>query len=440
MDLMNTTDLGARNGRRIAEAILDGGAVSRAQLSRVTGLSKPTVSAAIATLETSGLVREVGRTSGHPGATAVLYDVAPEAGTALAIDLGRRLVRACILDLAGRRLAERTEATRGTGAAVLGTQLAAIATDVVAASGAPRGSLAAVTLGVPGVAAPDGGRVRLATSLPGLQRGEPVAALSEALGVRVDLGNDVNLAATAELAFGHGRRARDFAFLSIGTGVGLALMLDGRLRSGANLSAGEIGYLPMSPSPSPSTDQSATARRRRRPGTPVLEHVASAGGIVRAARRLGLRASSAERLVELARAGDARALEVVREQADYLALGVVAVTAVVDPGLVVISGGLGIGAADVLLPLLDDAVRRLGPLRPTLVLSELGDHAVLDGAAVDSVAAARERVLGRVTGHHAGVHAGIPAGVHAGIHSSIHSAGELDSPLVSPVAHRMEAL
>ena len=426
MDLVSTIDLGARNARRIAEAILDGGAVSRAQLSRVTGLSKPTVSAAIATLETSGLVREVGRTSGHPGATAVLYDVAPQAGTALAIDLGRRLVRACVLDLAGRRLADRIEDTRGTGAAVLGAQLAAIATDVVAASGVPGGSLTAVTLGVPGVAAPDGGRVRLATSLPGLQRGEPVTALSEALGVRIDLGNDVNLAATAELAFGHGRRAPDFAFLSIGTGVGLALMLDGRLRSGATLSAGEIGYLPMSPAPSPVSDRSGPAPRR--PGSPVLEDVASAGGVVRAARRRGLRAPSARRVVELARAGDGRARAVLGEQAAHLALGVVAVAAVVDPGLVVISGGLGIGAADVLLPLLDDAVRRLGPLRPTLALSELGDHAVLDGAAVDAVARARERVLGRVTGHHAALSSG-PS-----------SLGELGAPLVSPVARRMEAL
>jgi predicted NBD/HSP70 family sugar kinase len=386
VDLVRTTDLGASNARRIAEAILDGGAVSRAQLSRVTGLSKPTVSSAIAALEASGVLREVGRTSGHPGASAVLYDAAPEAGTALALDVGRRLVRACVTDLAGRRLAERVEPTRGTGAAVLGSQLVDVATELVLESGVPAGSLAAVTLGVPGVVAPDGDRVRLARSLPGLQRGEPVAALREALGVPVHLANDVNLAATAELAFGHGRRARDFAFLSIGTGVGLALVLDGRLRAGASLSAGEIGYLPM-PAATP-------AAGRRRAATPVLEEVAAAAGLVRGARRLGLRAASAQAVVELARAGDATALGVLREQAAHLALGVVAVSAVVDPGLVVLSGGLGIGAADVLLPLLDDAVRRLGPLRPTLVVSELGDHAVLDGAVVSAVATAREQVLG----------------------------------------------
>ncbi|HYJ76422.1 MAG TPA: ROK family protein [Kineosporiaceae bacterium] len=398
MDLVSTTDLGARNARLIAEAILDGGAVSRAQLSRSTGLSKPTVSIAIAALQRDGVIREVGRTSGHPGATAVLYDVAPDAGTALAVDVGRRLIRACVTDLAGRRLAERTEPTRGTSAAVLAAQLVALAADLVAESGVRGTALVAVTVGVPGVVAPDGGRVRLARSLPGLQRGEPAAALREALGVPVELANDVNLAATAELAFGHGRRAPDFAFLSVGTGIGLALVLDGRLRSGATRSAGEIGYLPVPPASEAPAVPPGPAPRRRRPAGHVLEEVAAAEGVVRAARRRGLRASSARAVIEHARAGDTRALEVVREQARHLAMGVVAVSAVVDPGLIVLSGGLGIGAADVLLPLLDDEVRRLGPLRPTLVVSELGDHAVLDGAAVAAVSTARERVLGRVPG------------------------------------------
>jgi predicted NBD/HSP70 family sugar kinase len=333
----------------------------------------------------------------------VLYDVAPAAGTALAIDMGRRLVRACVTDLAGRRLAKLTEPTRGTGAAVLAAQLVDLATRLLAQPGVPPGSLTAATLGVPGVVAPDGSRVRLAPSLPGLQRGGPVAALSEALGLRVDLANDVNLAATAELAFGHGRRTPDFAFLSVGTGVGLALVLDGRLRTGAGRSAGEIGYLPV---PATATLSSRSSGDRRRAAPPVLEDVAAAAGLVRSARQRGQRARTAPAVVASARAGDPAALDAVREQAAHLALGVVAVTAVVDPGVVVLSGGLGIGAADVLLPLLDDAVRRLGPLRPALVVSELGDHAVLDGAAVAAVTVARERVLGRVTGHHTGHHTG----------------------------------
>src|SRR5439155_787506 len=82
-----------------------------------------------------------------------------------------------------------------------------------------------------------------------------------------------NLAATAELAFGHGRRTPDFAFLSVGTGVGLALVLDGRLRTGAGRSAGEIGYLPV---PATATLSSRSPGDRRRAAPPVLEDVAAA--------------------------------------------------------------------------------------------------------------------------------------------------------------------
>jgi hypothetical protein len=74
----------------------------------------------------------------------------------------------------------------------------------------------------------------------------------------------------------------------------------------------------------------------------------------------------------------------------------------VDPGLVVLGGGLGVGAADLLIPLLQKELRRLTPLRPTVVVSELGDHAVLDGAVVDAVATAQETVLGTITGHYHG--------------------------------------
>ena len=85
------------NTRQLLDAILRGGPVSRAQLARDTGLSKPTVSLALARLEAAGLVGPTGRTSGGRGATAVLYDVEPAAGYALAMDVGRQWMRAAVL-------------------------------------------------------------------------------------------------------------------------------------------------------------------------------------------------------------------------------------------------------------------------------------------------------------------------------------------------------
>src|SRR5580765_2859298 len=113
-ELVTTTDLGALNARRLADAIVASGAISRAQLARDTGLSKPTVSIALARLESAGLVREVGRTQGGRGATALLYDLAPDVGLSLALDVGRRWVRSRVCGLAGRERATIIEPTKGT--------------------------------------------------------------------------------------------------------------------------------------------------------------------------------------------------------------------------------------------------------------------------------------------------------------------------------------
>jgi predicted NBD/HSP70 family sugar kinase len=396
-ELVTTTDLGALNARRLAEAIVASGAISRAQLARDTGLSKPTVSIALARLEAAGLVREVGRTQGGRGATALLYDLAPDVGSSVALDVGRRWVRCRICDLAGRERATVVQATKGTSAAVLGEQLVAVVRRALADARLDKDHLVAATLGVPGVLVPEGDRVRLAPKMPGLQSPDVLSRLREALGVDVQVENDVNLAATAELANGRGRATPDFVYLSVGTGVGLALVLNGQLRSGATGSAGEIGYLPL-----PSID-SASGPPKVRSGKPgPYEARVAAEGLVRSAQSRGLKVRTAQQVVEAGRAGEPRAIDALTEQAELLAAGVATVCAIVDPGLVVLGGGLGVGGADLLLPLLHKALRQLTPLRPTVVASELGNHAVLDGAVVDAVTTAQETVLGTITGHHRG--------------------------------------
>ncbi len=396
-ELVTTTDLGALNARRLADAIVSSGAISRAQLARDTGLSKPTVSIALARLESAGLVREVGRTQGGRGATALLYDLVPHVGSSLALDVGRRWIRARVCDLAGQDRATLVESTRGTTAGLLGAQLVALAQRTMHAAGVADGGLVAATLGAPGVVVPEGDRVRLAPRMPGLQNAQVLERLHDALGVAVRVENDVNLAARAELVFGRGREHRDFVYLSVGTGVGLALVLDGELRSGATGSAGEVGYLLI-----PGIERATGSRpvRAGKPG-PFESHVA-ADGLVREARAGGLRVRTAQEVVEAARGGDARALAALVEEAQLLAVGIANVCAIVDPSLVVLGGGLGVGGADLLLPLVHKALRQLTPLRPAVVVSELGDHAVLDGAVVDAVATAQETVLGTITGHHRG--------------------------------------
>src|SRR6476661_1598831 len=93
--------LRAINERTVLELIHRQGPLSRAQAARVSGLSKPTVSLSLASLLDSGLVREIGRSRGERGPSAVLYELNPMAGWVVGIDVGRIWVRAAIADIAG---------------------------------------------------------------------------------------------------------------------------------------------------------------------------------------------------------------------------------------------------------------------------------------------------------------------------------------------------
>src|ERR671931_2564205 len=104
----NTTRvLRLMNERAIYEQIRLLGTVSRPQLATVTGLSKPTISLALASLERTGLVRSVGHRTGGAGRAAQLYEIHPEAGRVIGIDVGRGWVRAALADLTGTVTARR---------------------------------------------------------------------------------------------------------------------------------------------------------------------------------------------------------------------------------------------------------------------------------------------------------------------------------------------
>src|SRR5215469_13077592 len=89
------------NEQLLLEHIRAAGPYSRADLARVSGLSKPTVSLALANLERAGLVRHAGQRTGLPGRSALLYEIRPEAGFVLGLDIGLRYLRGAVADLAG---------------------------------------------------------------------------------------------------------------------------------------------------------------------------------------------------------------------------------------------------------------------------------------------------------------------------------------------------
>lgn len=374
----------AINRRSVVEAIGHHGALSRSQAARAVGLSKPTASEVITDLFAAGLLREAGSTHGTQGPKAVLYEVNNEAAFVIGIDLGRRWVRAALADLSGTIVARHDERARLRSNQTLLDQIGAIARTVMRDRELDWGQVAQVTVGSPGVVDPARGLVMLAANLPGWERQGMVESIRAQFESAVDIENDVNLAALGELWQGHGRQCDNFAYLWIGTGVGLGLVIDGRLHRGAHGLAGEIGYLPIGPDQDPPPGKQWPSWFASPAVAEAIEALATARGMDRL--------PTLRTVFSLARKGDSLARDVVDVVSGLVARAVSTVAGVVDPEMIILGGGVGHNG-DLLLHPIETALRTLTPLSVTVATSALGTDAVLHGAVGTAVSAAWGRLL-----------------------------------------------
>lgn len=266
-------------------------------------------------------------------------------------------------------------------------------TDLLEQQGTPLEDVLSVVVGSPGVFDPAAGRVRLAPNLPGWDRPAMVTLMAEELGDRVTFENDIDLAALGEQAGGLGRDVRNFVYLSIGSGVSIGTVIGGRLHRGAHGEAGEIAFLPVGEE---TREGAAESESRHRRG--VLESSAATDAIVAAARAAGMDgAESADDVFTAARQGDPGAQRVVDREVDLLARALVSVITTIDPELVVLGGGVGIGGnADLLLEPLRKRLAELIPLPlPDLAVSRAGEDATLLGGLAHGTEIARRRAFER---------------------------------------------
>src|SRR3989442_8389636 len=174
--------LRAINERTVLDLIHRQGPLSRAQVARVSGLSKPTVSLALTGLLEADLVREVGRSRGERGPSALLYELNPMAGWVVGVDIGRKWVRAAIADIAGTIVARRDEHARVSSAKSLIGQVGAIARRLATEAGGQWAQVTHATLGSPGVFDPPPGYLAMAPNLPRRGRTGPVPSVPHELG------------------------------------------------------------------------------------------------------------------------------------------------------------------------------------------------------------------------------------------------------------------
>lgn len=367
------------NRQRVVDSLRERGSASRAEIARLTGLSRTTVSSIVTDLIEAGLVGEQEEATGvahgdHGGRPPVPLSLNKSAGAVLGVDFGHTHLRVAVADLshdilaeAGRELDVDHSAEEGLDAA------AELVVQVLREAGVDRDRVLGVGMGLPGPINASTGTVGSSAILPGWVGVDAAAEMTQRLGLAVQVENDANLGALGEFVWGSGKGHSELIYIKLSSGVGAGLLLSGRLYRGAGGTAGEIGH-------TPAQHGEAICRCGTRG---CLETVASARSI---AELLGASRGedvTSKRLLELSAEGDAAALRLIGEAGREIGIAVAGLCNLINPGLVIVGGEMSAAGEAITKPI-EESIGRWAissaAEQVSVVSGVLGERAELLGA------------------------------------------------------------
>ncbi len=359
------------NATTVLDVIRTHAPITRAQVARQVGLTRPTVSSALETLLEAGLVRETTIPKGQLSYGATFYELAPDAAYLVAFDVDRRQYRAVLADASGAIKARIDSASGAANAQDVVDRCVQLTHQLCAEAGISQQQIVAAVVGVPGAIDPRSGRIWL-SAYGLLDNFDMGSAMTAALSVPTIVANDVNLAAIGEHASGATSLVSEFAYITIGKNVGAGILIRGDIVPGFHGAAGEIdvpergAYVP----DSPAADAFIAMAKER---------------IAKAQPNSGraLTATPAS-VFAAARVGDPLALDILAEEAMRIAKRITRICQVVDVELVVLGGGIG-RRCDLILDDIRAHVAKHLPFPPRVVISALEERPVLAGALVIGV-------------------------------------------------------
>lgn len=368
--------------RAVILAAMDNEQVSRVELARVLGLSKQTMSDVFRDLENDGWIEVVGRTSGSVGRSAAVYELSPKRVLLFGADVGGTKVHTALADANGNVLAEMEEPTAQAGAEAFGEQIVDCCRALAARTGQPLDRIAVGAVGIPGAFDPAKRELFMVPNIAGMNGYAIEDDLQRRLGFPVRVDNDVNMAAKGEMWRGEGQNIPCFVFVALGTGIGMGIINEGRVLSGSRGAAGEISTLPVGGDPFDARNFHAGALERSVGSIAIRDRYEGAGG----SKGLTVR-----EIFDAVENGDAIASATLTDVARQIAVGIVAICAILDPQRIVMGGS--IGAREELLERIRHFVPLCTPTPPECVVSRLGRRAGLLGTISQSRDLLRDLLL-----------------------------------------------
>jgi glucokinase len=373
----------------IAHIVRDHGPISRAEIARLLDMSPSTVGRLVDWMIERGIFKETGQRSGNTaGRPGILLEFNSQRNSVLTVDLRLTEAYAVVTDLAGNPLVYKTcPLTVGDTKRSLNELITLIETLIAAACDVP--PLTSIVIGAPSIVNVETGVLEWAPSL-----GWSDLALQDILErefkLAVQIENDVNLAALGEYWKGTGRAVKkNMVFVSVGTGIGAGIILNGNLYRGTSFAAGEVAYF--------ITDVAVLRDNAWLVGN--LESRVGQEGLIRMAQLVAQRYPASNltayfnnpsspidtrAILKLAEDGDQAAIVVFNELVDILTIVICNIAVVLDPEMIVLGG-----PSDWEWETLTTAIRvRIGSalLRPIDIRpSLLGHDAVIIGGAFSAL-------------------------------------------------------
>jgi predicted NBD/HSP70 family sugar kinase len=372
------TEMRAINRSAVLEYLRLSKTASRTELSTELMISKPTVMRIVDDLLAAGLIISLDEREKGPRRSRELLALNAPNNLVLGVDIGGSHISAIIATIGGEILYQNRTAVNWSSSESNYQTLIQYIKDLRKEALSFPVNILGIAIGVPGIIDSTNGVVRIAPSLnwhnfPLLEK------LESALDIPVIVENDVNLAVLGENWFGIGEGVNNLVMISVGTGIGSGIILDGKLHRGFRDSSGEIGYLL----------PGVQYLDNQYPGFGALESLASCSGITdRAIKSLKSTAThfdiskvDAQFVFDQAREGQTWAKNIVNETVDFLSLAIANISVCFDPELIIIGGGIA-GSIDMLIAPIQKRLMNVIPFVPKLEGSRLLNNAPLLGAVV----------------------------------------------------------
>lgn len=380
------------NTSLILQIIQEQGPISRTELAKLTNLSNPAVSALIAPLLKDGIVREVGTAASTGGRPPRLLQFNPKVGYLVGVDVGGTSMVGAVVDLGGNILQRKTRTSvKGEESVAI---LIELIEELIRLSDLPVEDFRGIGVGIPGVTDAKGQTVSFAPGI-GWESLNIGSIITERFGVPFFADNDVNCFARGELWRGALNGVTNGAAITIGTGVGVGLVINGQVYQGTHGAAGEVGYWLLG----------SLGPIEKPTGYGPLESIAAGPGIAsqamqdlyndkQKAPRLwelvagDLSKITAKDVFEAALMADSYCQALVEQTTTYLGILIANMASLLDVEKIVIGGGLSKAGNQLVVPI-REIVDKLSPFPPRIELSSLQEDGAILGA-VSGVLGLRE--------------------------------------------------